>query len=153
MAQIDVLGPVADGSVGGWTPVGDSTIWEVLSDVSDATYATWTTGAQVATVDLTPHSPPAGMRRHAARVLSRGEDGSAALAVRLPDATLVAPVSATYPSSPDAVSGAWGTGLPANGAVGFECYLLAQSAGVKVTQVRVEIDNRETPTFTLGLLD
>jgi hypothetical protein len=128
MGTITTLRPSATSSGVGWTP-STGTLHGVTSDDSDATYATWS-GDGSALILATPvDSPPAGERRHQVRLRARGEDGDAWWAVRL------------------------SFGAPADGSTVLYAYVTGQSTGVRITELYLDVDSREAPTFTPQVLD
>jgi hypothetical protein len=98
-------------------------------------------------------SPPAGERRHQVRLRARGEDGNAWWAVRLSSGSLVAGAAALFGASPETVVGSWGTGAPADGSTTLYAYVTGQTSGVKITELYLDVDSREAPTFTPQILD
>lgn len=152
MGTITTLRPSATSSGVGWTP-STGTLHGVTSDDSDATYATWS-GDGSALILATPvDSPPAGERRHQVRLRARGEDGDAWWAVRLSSGALVAGAAAQFPASPATVVGSWGFGAPADGSTVLYAYVTGQSTGVRITELYLDVDSREAPTFTPQVLD
>lgn len=100
-----------------------------------------------------PDSPPAGERRHQVRLRARGEDGDAWWAVRLSSGVLVAGAAAQFTASPSTVIGSWGTGVPADGSTVLYAYVTGQSTGVRITELYLDVDSREEPTFDPEILD
>jgi len=125
----------------------------VTSDDLDSTYALWSGSGSPLVLQTPVDSPPAGERRHQVRVRVRGEDGSAWWAVRLQSGALTGGASATFPASPDTVNGSWGFGAPHDGSTILAAHILGQDSGVKVTEVYIDMDSREAPTFTGQVLD
>lgn len=153
MATITILRPSATSSSVGWSGQPSGTPDEVTSDDSDLTWAEWS-GSGSALVLATPlDSPPVGERRHLVRIRARGEDGDSWWAVRLASGVLVAGASASFPSSPSTVVGSWGPGAPADGPTILSAYVTGQSADVKVTEIFLDVDSRQAPTFTPQILD
>src|SRR5690606_37863207 len=99
MATITELRPVAVLSSTGWspTPSGD-TLWDVTSDNDPATFAKWGGTGSNLILSVGTNGPPPGERRHRARVRASGRNGSAYVAVRLPNGTFQAYSSASFPS-------------------------------------------------------
>lgn len=152
MSTITTLRPSATTSGSGWTPSA-GTLHGVTSDDNDATYASWGGGGSAMVLATPADSPPAGERRHLVRVRARGEDGSAWWAVRLANGTLVGGAAATFPSTPDTVSGSWGAGAPPDGSTVLSCYVTGQFVGVKINELFLDVDTREAPTFTPQVVD
>lgn len=98
-------------------------------------------------------SPPAGERRHQVRLRARGEDGDAWWAVRLASGALAAGASAQFGSSPETVIGSWGFGAPVDGPTILSTYVTGQSTGLRITELYLDVDSREAPTFTPQILD
>jgi hypothetical protein len=82
-----------------------------------------------------------------------GEDGDAWWAVRLSSGALAAGAAAQFPSSPATVVGSWGFGAPADGSTVLYAYVTGQSTGVRITELYLDVDSREAPTFTPQVLD
>lgn len=153
MATTTTLRPSSLSSGSGWSAVPSGTLYGVTSDDSDSTYALWS-GSGSALILATPSDePPAGERRHAARLRIRGEDGDIWGAVRLSSGGLVSGVSASLASSPETVTGSWGTGLPATGSTVLSAYVTGQTTGVKIEEIYLDVDTREAPTLTPQVLD
>jgi hypothetical protein len=153
MGTITTLRPSATSSGVGWTATPSGTLHGVTSDDSDSTYALWS-GSGSALILATPiDAPPAGERRHQARLRIRGEDGDIWGAVRLATGGLVAGVSATLAASPATVTGSWGTGVPADGSSILSAYVTGQSTGVRVQELYLDVDSRLAPTFTAETVD
>jgi hypothetical protein len=153
MGTITTLRPSATSSGVGWTATPSGTLHGVTSDDSDSTYALWS-GSGSALILATPaDAPPAGERRHQARLRMRGEDGDAWGAVRLATGGLVAGAAAQFSSSPGTITGAWGTGIPADGTTTMSAYVTGQTSGVKIEELYLDVDSRLAPTFTLSMLD
>lgn len=152
MGSITTLRPSTTSSGVGWTP-STGTLHGVTSDDSDATYATWTGAGSPMILGTPVDSPPAGERRHQVRIRARGEDGDAWWAVRLGSGALTAGAAAQFPSSPDTVIGSWGFGAPPDGSTILSTYVTGQSTGVKITELYIDVDCREAPTFTPQILD
>lgn len=152
MATVTTLRPSATSSGVGWTP-STGTLHGVTSDDSDATYAEWG-GSGSALILATPSDePPVGERRHQARLRTRGEDGNAWWAVRLSSGSLVAGAAALFGSSPETVIGSWGTGVPPDGSTVLYAYVTGETSGVRITELYLDVDSREAPTFTPQVLD
>ncbi len=153
MGTITTLRPSATSSGVGWTATPSGSLHGVTSDDSDSTYALWS-GSGSALILATPaDAPPAGERRHQARLRMRGEDGDAWGAVRLAAGGLVAGAAAQFSSSPGTITGAWGTGVPADGSTVLSAYVTGQTSGVKIEELYLDVDSRLAPTFTLSVLD
>jgi hypothetical protein len=152
MGTITELRPSTTSSGVGWTPSA-GTLHGVTSDNSDATYATWGGDGSPMILGTPVDSPPAGERRHQVRLRARGEDGDAWWAVRLASGGLVAGASAQFSTSPETVIGSWGFGAPADGPTILYTYVTGQSIGVKITELYLDMDSREAPTFTPEILD
>lgn len=153
MGTITVLRPSGTSSGVGWSAVPSGTLHGVTSDDSDSTYALWS-GSGSPMILVTPvDSPPLGERRHQVRLRARGEDGDAWWAVRLASGGLVAGAAAQFSASPSTVTGSWGFGAPADGAVVLSTYVTGQSIGVKIEELYLDVDSREAPTFTPEILD
>lgn len=152
MGTITTLRPSATSSGVGWTP-STGTLHGVTSDDSDATYATWGGSGSALILSTPADAPPAGERRHQARLRMRGEDGDAWGAVRLATGGLVAGAAASFSSSPGTITGAWGTGVPADGTTTMSAYVTGQTSGVKIEELYLDVDSRLAPTFTLSVLD
>ena len=150
---ITVLRPSSASSFTGWSAQPSGTLNGVTSDDSDSTYALWSGSGSPLVLQTPIDSPPAGERRHQVRVRVRGEDGSAWWAVRLQNGALTAGASATFPDSPGTVNGSWGFGAPHDGPTILAAQILAQSDSVKITEVYVDMDSREAPTFTGQVVD
>lgn len=153
MATITTLRPSATSSGVGWSAVPSGTLHGVTSDDSDVTYALWSGSGSPLILSTPVDSPPAGERRHLVRMRARGEDGDAFWAVRLASGALVAGASAQFSSSPGTVNGSWGTGAPLDGSTVLSAYVTGQSTGVKITELYIDVDTREAPTFTPQILD
>lgn len=152
MGTITTLRPSSTSSGVDWTPSA-GTLHSVTSDDSDATYATWG-GDGSALILATPvDSPPVGEKRHQVRLRARGEDGDAWWAVRLSSGALAAGAAAQFTSSPTTVTGSWGFGAPFTGSTVLYTYVTGQSVGVKITELYLDVDSREAPTFTPQILD
>ena len=152
MGTVTTLRPSSTSSGVGWTPSA-GTLHGVTSDDSDATYATWG-GSGSAMILATPvDSPPAGERRHQVRLRARGEDGDAWWAVRLSSGGLVAGAAGSFGASPETIVGSWGTGAPADGSTTLYAYVTGQSTGVRITELYLDMDSREAPTFAPEILD
>jgi hypothetical protein len=153
MSTITTLRPSGLSSGTGWTATPSGTLYGVTSDDSDVTYALWS-GTGAAMILTTPvDSPPAGERRHQARIRMRGEDGDAWGAVRLASGALIAGAVAQFSTSPGTVTGAWGTGLPADGPSILSTYVTGQTSSVKLEELYLDVDTRLSPSFTLTTLD
>lgn len=152
MGSITVLRPEGNASGTGWTPTG-GTLAQVTSDDSDATYATWGGTGSALLLATAVDTPPAGERRHQVRVRARGEDGDAWWAVRISNGSLIAGASAQFPSSPATVAGSWGLGAAPDGPAQLFAYVTGQSTGVRITEIYLDVDSREAPTFTPQILD
>ncbi|HEU5111148.1 MAG TPA: hypothetical protein VFT95_21615, partial [Micromonosporaceae bacterium] len=79
--------------------------------------------------------------------------GNAWWAVQLATGTQVAMASAAFSTSPGTVTGSWGFGAPPDGATVMSAYVTGQSTGVKITELYLDVDSRERPTFTPQVLD
>jgi hypothetical protein len=152
MGSITVLRPSATSSGVGWTP-STGTLHGVTSDDSDATYATWGGSGSPMILATPADSPPAGEKRHQVRLRARGEDGSAWWAVRLASGALAAGAAAQFASSPETIVGSWGFGAPFTGSTVLYTYVTGQSNGVRITELYLDVDSREAPTFTPQILD
>lgn len=153
MGTITTLRPSATSSGVGWTATPSGTLHGVTSDNLDSTYALWS-GSGSALILATPaDAPPAGERRHQARLRMRGEDGDAWGAVRLASGGLAAGVAASFSSSPGTVTGSWGFGVPADGSTVLSAYVTGQMAGVKIEEIYLDVDSRLAPTFTAQVID
>lgn len=150
---ITTLRPSVTASATGWSVVPSGTAHGVTSDDSDSTYVLWSGTGTALVVNTPVDAPPAGERRHQVRLRARGEDGDAWWAVRQSSGALVAGASAQFPSSPATVTGSWGTGVPADGSIVLGCYVDGQSTGVKITELYLDVDSREAPTFTPQTVD
>ena len=153
MGTITVLRPSAVSSFTGWTAQPSGTLNGVTSDDSDSTYALWSGSGSPLVLQTPVDSPPVGERRHQVRVRARGEDGSAWWAVRLQNGALTGGASATFPASPATVNGSWGFGAPHDGPTILAAHILGQDSGVKITEIFIDMDSREAPTFTGQVLD
>lgn len=153
MSLIESVRPTATLSAGGWTPSA-GTLHGATSDNSDATYATWASGAEEAIFGCTPHAPATGYQRHRARVRLRAQDGGLYWAVGLPAGTFTAYGSAggLAPAFAE-ISGSYGAGIPHDGTATFRILLGAQESGIDVSELWIDIDSREAPAFTLQTLD
>lgn len=98
-------------------------------------------------------SPPAGERRHQIRVRARGEDGDLWWAARLQSGRLTGGASAQFTASPSTATGSWGFGAPHDGPAILAAHIEGQTTGVKVTEIYVDVDTREAPTFTAQVID
>lgn len=98
-------------------------------------------------------SPPAGERRHLVRLTARGEDGEGWWAVQLASGMLVAGASGQFGSSPETIIGSWGAGAPPDGSTVLRTYVTGQSVGARFTELYLDVDTREAPTFTPQILD
>lgn len=153
MATITTLRPSSTSSGSGWTSSPSGALHAVTSDDSDLTWAAWS-GAGAAMILATPaDAPPAGERRHQARLRARGEDGSAWWAVKLGSGLLVAGASGTFGASPETIVGSWQAATPPDGSSTMSCYVAGQSTGVKITELYLDVDTRLAPTFTPQMLD
>ncbi len=152
IATITTLRPSSTSSGVGWTP-STGTLHGVTSDNSDATYATWSGDGSPLILATPADSPPAGERRHQVRLRARGEDGNAWWAVRLSSGALAAGAAAEFPASPTTVTGSWGFGAPPDGSTVLYTYVTGQSTGVRITELYIDMDSREAPTFTPQTLD
>lgn len=152
MGTITTLRPSATSSGVGWTPSA-GTLHGATSDDSDATHADWSGSGSPMILATPADAPPVGERRHQVRLRARGEDGDAWWAVRLTSGGLVAGAAASFPSSPSTVTGSWGFGAPADGSTVLSTYVTAQSAGLKIEELYLDVDTRLAPTFTLSVLD
>lgn len=152
MGTITTLRPSATSSSAGWTP-STGTLHGVTSDDNDATYATWSGSGSAMVLSTPVDSPPVGERRHQVRLRARGEDGDAWWAVRLASGALVASASAQFTSSPGTITGSWGFGAPPDGSSILSAYVTGQSAGVRITELYLDVDSREAPTFDPEILD
>lgn len=153
MATITTLRPSAVSSGVGWTAVPSGTLADVTSDDNDASHALWSGDGSALILGTPIDAPPAGERRHLARVRARGEDGSAWWAVRLASGSLVAGAAATFGSSPETVTGSWQAGAPPDGSTILSCYVTGQTTGVKIVELYLDVDSREAPSFTPLVLD
>lgn len=129
------------------------TLHGVTSDNSDSTYALWAGSGAPLVLQTAADAPPAGERRHQARVRVRGEGGSAWWAVRLQNGGLTGGAAAELPASPATVNGSWGFGLPPDNLTILAAHIIGTSAGVKITEVYIDIDTRLPPDFTLRVRD
>lgn len=152
MGTITVLRPSTTSSGTGWTPSA-GTLHGVTSDDSDATYATWAGSGSPMILGTPVDAPPVGEQRHQVRLRARGEDGSAWWAVQLASSALVAAASATFAPSPETVIGSWGFGVPAEGSIVLSAYVSGESAGVRITELYLDVDSREAPDFTAQVRD
>ena len=152
MGTITTLRPSSTSSGVGWTP-STGTLHGVTSDDSDATYATWSGDGSPLILATPIDSPPVGERRHQIRLRARGEDGDAWWAVRLASGALAAGAAAQFPASPATVVGSWGFGAPPDGSTVLSTYVTGQSTGVRITELYIDMDSREAPTFTPQTLD
>lgn len=152
MAQIDTLRPVSTIQGTGWSAEPSGTLHGVTADDNDATYAEWSGDGSPLILSVGPHAPPAGHRRHAARLRVRGESGSAWWAVRRSDGVLVAGAAADFAAA-TTVIGAWGTGLPPNGTTSFGTYVNGEVVNTRILELYLDIDSRAAPQFTPQLLD
>jgi len=150
---ITTLRPSAVSSFTGWTAQPAGTLNGVTSDDLDSTYALWSGSGSPLVLQTPVDSPPVGERRHQVRVRARGEDGSAWWAVRLQNGALTGGASATFPDSPGTVNGSWGFGVPHDGPTTLAAHILGQTSGVKITEIFIDMDSREAPTFTGQVLD
>lgn len=153
MSTITTLRPSATSSFIGWTAVPGGTLHGVTSDDSDATYALWGGSGGPLVLQTPLDAPPLGERRHQVRVRARGEDGSAWWAVRLQTGALTGGASAEFAGTPETRLGSWGFGAPHDGNTILAAHILAQSPSVKITEIYVDVDTREAPTFTGQVLD
>lgn len=152
MAQIDTLRPVSTIQGTGWSAEPSGTLHGVTADDNDTTYAEWSGDGSPLILSVGPHAPPAGHRRHAARLRVRGESGSAWWAVRRSDGVLVAGAAADFAAA-NTVIGAWGTGLPPNGTTTFGTYVNGEVVNTRILELYLDIDSRAAPQFTPQLLD
>lgn len=153
MGTVTTLRPSATSSSTGWNVTGAATPHAATSDDSDASYVTWS-GTGTALVMQTPlDSPPAGERRHQVRIRLRGEDGDVWWAVRLQVGALTAGASAQLTASPATAIGSWGFGAPPDAGTILAAHIEGQSTGVRVTEIYLDVDSREAPTFTPQVLD
>lgn len=150
---ITVLRPSSVSSFTGWTATPSGTLNGVTSDDLDSTYALWSGSGSPLVLQTPVDSPPVGERRHQVRVRVRGEDGSAWWAVRLQSGALTGGASATFPASPGTVNGSWGFGAPHDGPTILAAHILGQEDATKVTEVFIDMDSREAPTFVGQVLD
>lgn len=150
--SITTLRPSSTSSGVGWTP-STGTLHGVTSDNSDATYATWGGSGSPLILATPADAPPVGERRHQVRIRARGEDGDAWWAVRLSSGGLVAGAAAQFTASPGTVIGSWGFGAPPDGSTVLYTYVTGQSTGVKITELYIDVDSREAPTFTAEMMD
>lgn len=125
----------------------------MTSDDSDATYATWSGTGVPLVLQTAADAPPAGQRRHQTRVRIRGEDGNLAWAVRLQSGALTSGASATLGASPETVTGSWGFGAPPDASTTLAAHIIGETTGVRVTEVYLDVDFRDPPTFTPQVLD
>lgn len=153
MGTITTLRPSATSSGVGWTATPSGSLHGVTSDDSDSTYALWSGTGSALILPTPADAPPAGERRHQARLRMRGEDGDAWGAVRLTSGGLVAGTAAQFAASPGTITGAWGTGLPPDGSTVLSAYVTGQTSGVKIEELYLDVDSRLAPTFTLSVLD
>lgn len=153
MGTVTTLRPSSTSSGTGWSAVPSGTTHGVTSDNSDLTYALWSGSGAPLVLQTPADSPPAGEQRHQVRVRARGEDGDAWWAVRLQTGALTGGASAQFTTSPTTVTGSWGFGAPASGAATLAAHVVGQSTGVKITEIYVDVDTREAPTFTPQILD
>lgn len=152
MGTITTLRPSGTTSGTGWTPSAGM-LHGVTSDNSDATYATWS-GSGSSMVLVTPlDSPPAGERRHQVRLRARGEDGTAWGGVQTPGGLLLASMSAPFTASPTTVTGSWGFGVQPDGPQVLSASVSGQSTGLRITELYIDVDSREAPTFTPQVLN
>ncbi len=152
MATIDTLRPTATVLSGGWDPSTD-TLYEVTSDDSDLTYAECVGTSLPMQLSCGTHTVPPGTRRHLARVRVRGEDGPVSWDVVLPNATTVAHGQDTLPAAVDDVEGGWGLGLPETAEGVYGIRVTGAETGARVTELYLDIDCREAPTFDLDVLE
>lgn len=153
MSTVDTVRPTSTLSAGGWTPSA-GTLHGATTDNSDATFISWASGAEEAVLGCTPHAPSTGFRRHRARVRLRARDGGLYWAVGLPTGTFAAYGSAgDLAAAFDDLIGSYGAGIPHDGTAAFRILLGAQEAGIDVSELWVDIDCREAPTFTIQTLD
>ena len=153
MATITTLRPSSTTSGVGWSAEPSGDLEDVTSDDSDATWAEWSGDGSPLILATPLDSPPAGERRHLVRLRARGEDGDAWWAVRLATGGLVAGAAASFASSPETISGSWGSGVPPDIGTILSCYVTGQTGGVKITELYLDVDTREAPTFTPQILD
>lgn len=153
MATITTLRPSSVTSGVGWSAEPSGSLDDVTSDDSDLTWAEWSGDGSALILPTPLDSPPAGERRHLVRLRARGEDGDAWWAVRLATGGLVAGAAASFASSPETISGSWGSGVPADIGTILSCYVTGQTAGVKITELYLDVDTRLAPTFTPEILD
>jgi hypothetical protein len=153
MGTITTLRPSATSSAVGWSAQPSGTIHAATSDDNDSTYALWSGSGSPLILATPADAPPVGERRHQARLRMRGEDGDAWGAVRLASGGLVAGAAAQFSASPGTITGAWGTGVPADGSTVLSTYVTAQSSVVRIEELYLDVDSRLAPTFTLAVLD
>lgn len=154
MAIIDTLRPTATISSLDWTSVPTSgTAHAVTSDNSDATYVVGQIGNAQLVLSVGPHGVPANHRRHLARVRARGRSGQVTANVRVPGSLNVAFSSLEFSSSFAEVDGSWGGGLPPTTAGDFGVAVTVQSASVNISELYVDIDSREQPTYDPQIAD
>jgi hypothetical protein len=153
MGTITTLRPSTVSSGVGWSAVPSGTLSTVTSDDIDSTYALWSGSGSALILGTPVDSPPAGERRHQARLSARGEDGNAWWSVRLSSGALIAGAAAQFTASPSTVVGSWGFGAPPDGATILYTYVTGQSSGVKINELYLDVDTREAPTFTPQILD
>jgi hypothetical protein len=155
MAILNTLLPTATLSDVGWTVTPSGSAYAVTSDYDDATYVTgsFSDPALILSVGLGPHGVPDGYMRHLTRVRVRGEDGSVAISVRLPDGDYIASSSITLPSSVDTINGSWSIGLPPSDSGSYGVVVTSYGSLVNVMQLYVDMDLRARPTFTMQILD
>lgn len=151
MAIIDTLRPTATISSLDWTtvPVTGTTAHAVTSDNSDATYVVGGFGDAPLVLSVGPHGVPTGHRRHIARVRARGRDGQVTASVRLPSGLAAALSSLDFGETGSfaEVNGSWGGGLPPTAAGSFGVTVTAEDASVDVSELYVDVDSREQPTY------
>lgn len=153
MATITTLRPSSVSSGVGWSAVPSGTLADVTSDDNDATYALWSGSGSALILGTPLDAPPAGERRHVVRLVARGEDGSAWWAVRTNLGALVSGAAGAFGASPETINGSWAPGVPAEGSIVLSTYVTGQTSGVKITELYLEVDSREAPTFTPQILD